>query len=93
MENDRITLLRQVANEIQQLCMDLFAAGAGRPIWPTEDEQDLPGLIDEVSPDGNPALYNWMNAVLGFIRLVYGIHTHALNPRIDYFNLEDGDEA
>jgi len=63
----------------------LFREGAGVRISDFEDDEDsVPGMIDEL-PAGSE-VEEWANAVLGLLRLVYGVLRHNLN---EAYLLED----
>ena len=83
MSEENITILRKVALEILNQARHLFEDGSGIPIYPIDDEEETLGLIDDV--DASSDLYLWMNAVLGFIRLVYGVTNHAIEGEPDIF--------
>lgn len=63
----------------------LFREGAGVRISDFEDDEDsVPGLIDDL-PAGSDA-EQWANAVLGLMRLIYGVLRHSIN---EAYLLED----
>lgn len=81
MVSDRIRILRQVSIRFVEAARSLFLAGSGAPIWPDMDTEESimeegRGLIDDVDPDTD--LWEWMNAVLAFLRFVHAMHYHAV---------------
>lgn len=68
----KIQITFSVAIHLLERIAVLFREAAGEHISDNyTDDTDMPGLIDEYSPD--TPVHTWMNSVLGLLRLMYGI--------------------